>query len=133
MSRELDAAVAEKVMGNHVFSIGGDDPLQEARDLGDGHAETRILARYSTDIAAAWLVVEKLGLSVIYDSNRKQYIAMEISGGSMGGISYMEGKHVTLDERGPWLLIEETATYDELGFGATAPEAICKAALCITK
>lgn len=41
--RELDALIAEKVMG---------DPLQLKMALGPRH--------YSTDIAAAWEVVEKL-------------------------------------------------------------------------
>ena len=54
--REIDALVAEKVMGNDVFSIGGPNPLQE----GNKDQGTRILAHYSTSIEAAWEVVEKL-------------------------------------------------------------------------
>jgi hypothetical protein len=47
--RELDALVAEKVMGETVFP-----------DYGEFNA--RGVKPYSTDIAAAWQVVEKLGL-----------------------------------------------------------------------
>lgn len=56
--RELDKLIAEKVMGRSIFSIGGEEPyrLQE----GDEEKGTRNLAYYSTDIAAAWEVVEKM-------------------------------------------------------------------------
>ena len=68
--RELDALVAEKVMGLAtiiVSSNAGDVPAVVADDSPIGF---RMTPRYSTDIAAAWLVVEKMrqkGYSVRID------------------------------------------------------------------
>ena len=47
--REMDALVAEKVMGLSYILFDGTDPHQE-----------ELTPHYSTDIAAAWEVVEKL-------------------------------------------------------------------------
>jgi len=62
--RELDALVAEKVMGQKL-PLG---PSEEARSVGPWfHGEGAVCPSYSTDIAAAWQVVEKFqqtGLAV---------------------------------------------------------------------
>jgi hypothetical protein len=55
--RELDALVAEKVMGVGVEWWNG-EPLYVVTQ--DGHISSHHLAEYSTDIAAAWEVAEKL-------------------------------------------------------------------------
>jgi hypothetical protein len=62
--RELDKMVAEKVMGN----LTSDEPVwQRTYNLPDGLCETtrdrvlrRTLPNYSTDIAAAWEVVNRI-------------------------------------------------------------------------
>ena len=72
--RELDALVAEKVMGLEVRSITVMDSKGTHSDVGTVDAPRRMpdgrmgvnvdkLPAYSTDIAAAWEVVEKLGLA----------------------------------------------------------------------
>lgn len=104
--RELDALVAEKVMG---WTYG--HPCPEGMDClhwVDEKGEVRDYKppQYSTDISAAWEVFEKNGY--------------------YGNVSYMGVEYVcTLwskwDDEG--LGVDVTAT------GNTAPEAICKAAL----
>ena len=64
--REIDILIAEKVMNRDVFSIGGDPPhnLQEGfRDADGKGIATRVLAHYSTDISAAWEVVNQLHMN----------------------------------------------------------------------
>lgn len=106
--RELDALVAERVMGWR--SIGSDgistfgDPPNDPLDLsgtGDGHFH---VPRYSTDISAAWEVVEKA----------KDW-RITIDGGEYHGDSW-----------GVKIANNDGYFY---GFGDTAPLAICRAAL----
>lgn len=70
--RELDALIAEKVMG-HIISE--DRVFAQTYGFTDPRVETsqdrmlrRVLANYSTDISAAWGVVEKIGLNIILES-----------------------------------------------------------------
>ena len=67
--RELDALVAEKVMGMMTrLSEGGEyigrfdisEPGDLVYDIPDDPYGVRYVPHYSTDIAAAWLAVEKL-------------------------------------------------------------------------
>ena len=51
--RELDALVAERVMGLTLGTVG-------TQLYYEGNGSLEILPRYSTDIAAAWEVVEKM-------------------------------------------------------------------------
>lgn len=57
--RELDALVAEKVMGHRIFQP---PPLtlDQAWEVRPNNTEGRPLLPYSTDIIAAWQVVAKL-------------------------------------------------------------------------
>jgi hypothetical protein len=71
MSRELDQAVAEKVMGWtwELTKFNGDRRILVAdRSWGDrswvGMDVLEYVPHYSTDIAAAWLVAEKLEQTV---------------------------------------------------------------------
>ncbi len=57
--RELDALVAEHVMGKQTEWLEGDDDWFTVRTRNGGKFYSE-LAAYSTDIAAAWEVVEKL-------------------------------------------------------------------------
>lgn len=68
--RELDALVAEKVMGFTVtdWPTGKELPLAGAMAFLSESQKDRI-PHYSTNIAAAWQVVEKLDLSVIRLNN----------------------------------------------------------------
>jgi hypothetical protein len=93
--RKLDALVAEKVMGHDVMSIGV--------------GETRDLAHYSSDIACAWQVVEKL-------------LSQNIEVGLLGS----PGDRPLL-----WQveLDEGTGAGEIFGDAHTAPMAICLAAL----
>ncbi len=101
MSRELDAQVAEKVMGYGKVTYDKHGNLIVTNP--PSGVGTRYLMCYSTSIAAAWLVVEKMIAQV--RNVRVQY--------STGYGTYM--CHVTRPD------VCVTAT--------TAPEAICRAAL----
>lgn len=114
--RELDALVAEKVMG-----ITRPEPLASPIDSLSDEAfarSTRALllehpAPYSTDIATAWTVVEKMreideGFTIMFDKEEKQWRA---------GALWWRGY-----EQAEWW--EPRSAMSE-----TAPHAICLAAL----
>jgi hypothetical protein len=108
--RELDALVAEKVMG---FDLGHDALWQDVYSTPDALVETsqdrkhrRTLPNYSTDIAAAWEVVENV------TSGDNEGFALTKQPGTIGAsFSNLSGK----------------APYQSNG--DTAPHAICLAAL----
>ena len=136
--RELDALVAEKAMGYRRVDLTpewlgrevwcfypGDSPLMEyswdepsgnammhrnGKDESDGTAD--ILPSYSTDIAAAFEIVEKL---------RDQHMELELSVVPKGAPAYPDDAQ--------WLagFSDDGPTNQE--WGATAPHAICLAAL----
>lgn len=61
--RELDALVAEKVMGFEIGSLGGTFQIRSPGDCGTHGCmkpHWKNMPNYSTDIAAAWEVMEKL-------------------------------------------------------------------------
>jgi hypothetical protein len=60
-SRELDALIAEKVMGLAVFNGMIFRYIQDYKEGDVATAESCPIPKYSTDIAAAWEVVDKLG------------------------------------------------------------------------
>lgn len=107
--RELDAEVAERVFGFKVVRDPNDIDLI-AQD--DSFVPTRRVPPYSTDIAAAWLVVEKL-------SDR---FHCRIKTPFMAGEKYFAG-FTPLGVTG-W-----NGRPDHEGSGDTAPLAICLAAL----
>jgi len=107
MSRELDAEVAEKVMGNAEYKRV---LLNFDKDGKKIYSKPVYMGpEYSTDISAAWEVVEKLGVD-----------------------SFHLSQHTTT----PWECSFSTGV-DQLherfvysrAEGKTAPEAICNAAL----
>jgi hypothetical protein len=104
--RELDALIAEKVMGIKCGACLQDGQLEPIT------MDWREIPHYSTDIAAAWEVVEKAYLvirpSLLHGSNL-QWIAGQLKGVRASGLIE---------------IIKETYTEAE-----TAPLAICKAAL----
>lgn len=99
VGRELDSLVAEKVMGLKIYSRIGHNYLGK-----DGFY--KIIREYSTDISAAWEVVEKLindagiDISIIFDISREYKVKITDDGVIKSKIQCK-----------------------------TAPEAICKAAL----
>ena len=58
--RELDALVAERVMGLVAYSVGLVTERPRVRTVDDLQRTGTPLSPYSTDIAAAWQVVERL-------------------------------------------------------------------------
>lgn len=99
--RELDARVAEKVMGWKPETFEGQPWWRDAEGCPWASCE---VPRYSTSIAAAWQVVEKLG-----------------------GYALME----RMSTSGLWLVAFGTsgARTNSESYGETAPLAICLAAL----
>jgi Phage ABA sandwich domain len=62
--RELDALVAERVMGILKFTLENHEPYP----WGASPESDATIPHYSTDIAAAWAVVERIrGFSRLYD------------------------------------------------------------------
>jgi hypothetical protein len=132
MSREIDALVAEKVMGSRVAWI-----KPEHIDRGDGKGmeegsfepypvmtsgDSLIEApKYSTDIAAAWEVVERMrgeGWSFRFGNNscaKDQNVASFAQGWRGLGANILTGEYIYDDNSS---MVAETA-----------PLAICKAAL----
>jgi hypothetical protein len=102
--RELDALVAEKVMGLLVI-----EPLR----LYYRHPTvTDEIPEYSTEIAAAWEVVEKIKTQVKAETDSRDFTIM-----------YVDNK---------WLVgwaLEYDGGMDKLVSADTAPHAICLAAL----
>jgi len=101
--RELDANVARKVMGIECFThIHEDGRVDWIEEHGDGP-----VARYSTDIAAAWQVVEKM-------RERGWFLNLHEEG--------------ALSQQ--WVCVFDDDAFDSGEFLApTAPLAICRAAL----
>ncbi|PZD95205.1 hypothetical protein DNH61_11640 [Paenibacillus sambharensis] len=108
--RELDALVAEKVLGWKQCSVEGTAKIAYGKpsDFRDHEPRVRI-GDYSTDIAAAWEVVEKM---------RSNDYLLDIGNGSGAGYAAMfYNPNKTIFLIGP---------YTE-----TAPDTICKAALLV--
>jgi len=103
--REVDYQIAREVFG---WSAEEVDAVRwcEAGSLVDCANKTRELPRYSTDIAAAWLVVEKLKMTV-----KPSVLQVEEA-------RWLADVRGVCDDDRPWR-----------GYGPTAPIAICLAAL----
>ena len=134
---ELDAMVAERVMG----WVWKDDPLhpEEAPflvspDGADCWHRSGIgrLPAYSTDIDAAWGVVEKLGES---RGNGQRHYYVEIAHDTRHGDPSIEGYTCTIEVSPYWDNPDaEDSDCREVGaFAPTAPLAICLAALAAVK
>jgi hypothetical protein len=121
--RELDTLIAEKVMDEPIGPCPGDssewsdyeyhwvcEVCRELTRMTIVSAHARRQEPYSTEIAAAWRIVEKLGLSVI------QYATDDWVAGSFGEAP--AGNEFYIDDH-----------FEYSGEGSTAPLAICRAAL----
>jgi hypothetical protein len=108
--RALDALIAEEVMG--IAVVRGSH--RHHFYLPDSDEE---VAPYSTDIAAAWLVVERMRMSVVRsDDGWYAIVPEDIQHGSLRGTAYPT---ITL--------VNPEGKYPEPA--ETAPLAICRAAL----
>lgn len=128
-SRCLDACVAEKVMGHGIFSIGNDDTgLQEAK----GDILTRNLAAYSTQIGAAWEVVENLrAQSLMVSVGANVNVGRLVNCEAKGWKPYTVHVHYPLTpEARPDVRDRPTNVW---AHAETAPLAICRAALRTTE
>lgn len=113
--REFDALVAEKVMGlkREVRLRGEANTVTAYKSLVDGlHTRDEVLRYgsplpYSTDIAAAWQVVEAMRPEYGFWIDGDDGYIVEFQHGMPGMTDYRHGR----------------------AFAPTAPEAICKAAL----
>ena len=133
--RDLDALVAEKVMGHPMPEIIPEDAIDLYLSgtpihhdswtcvfrYDEGDVPKWVPDPYSTDISAAWQVVERV---CNWDSRDAM---ITIKG---------QGKNPTPleDNDGEWweVMIDDDSARQWLAEGKTAPEAICKAALLKT-
>lgn len=104
--RELDALVAEKVMGDYISDREGEPGSWRGPDFTP-------LPQYSTDISAAWEVVEKI-------INHSDYVCWELS-------SEWKGDGAKSDY--PFYARFCLGNGDKTAGADTAPHAICIAAL----
>jgi hypothetical protein len=111
--RDLDALVAEKVMGKDPAVFNAPVSYYEAA------SEGLRLPLYSTSIADAWLVVEKLRLRVVPNAE------------SLTGMEEEMPIYVRSNDEGKWECGWELNYYTRghEAVAETAPLAICKAAL----
>ena len=111
--RALDALVAERVMGYKVV----EEKIHDIDNFGDAYVVSKSsIYNYSTSIAAAWEVVERM-------RERKVLVIINDTGGSY------RARFFTQQER--WRIDEWVARPDEAltVWAATAPLAICLAAV----
>lgn len=131
--RELDALVAKEVMG---LTVGTDPIWQKVYDQPDALVETspdrtlrRTLQPYSTDIAAAWEVAEKIKEREITYA----YVALEIHWVAVGGIYSVLYTIEDRPTRNCWrVAFHDTRDHCLVGdpvFHESLPMAICLAAL----
>lgn len=114
--RQLDAEIAEKVMGYAMTAVARSD--SESIGLDFESEDWQVLPHYSTDIAAAWAVATKLGLTVIPVEEWWQ------AGRSSGTVLFRKSEADTGGE----LFIEDFRMANP-AVALTAPLAICLAAL----
>lgn len=122
-SRELDSLVAEKVMGwKPGTSVGADgDGYWDAGFYKPNGTFTTHIPPYSTDIAAAWEVVEKL-TNIRPDSGFNPEFELKCEEGHVDAMIW----HASLEDRYTTTDWPDRFT---IAFADTAPHAICLAAL----
>ena len=132
--RELDALVAERVMGWHqeyIISINNEEtPIANTPEFmfpPDTHDFDDIerVPAYSTDIAAAWLVVEKM--HSLYDASPNCEEGGTLLFAYNGGGSYAASFDGACDLVNEWWEVAVSVPY--VAHACSAPLAICQAAL----
>ncbi len=106
---ELDALIAEKVF----------DKSEDSYTLKDGYEFG--IPNYSTNISAAWEVVEAIKSIRLKDSKEAEFFIEAITLGTD------KGKYIAGFQYDSWY--DETTFRPILEFGESAPHAICLAAL----
>lgn len=139
--RELDALVAEKVMGItgiRQITVIGATVTQEpgwsgkSYQMPDGRMgrPAYVVPRYSSDIAAAWLVVERLAETGLWVSLCDMRHGCYTEDGAPWRGWFAEICDVEQDEKfGPCVVSHEFSEHPWSASAPTAPLAICKAAL----
>ena len=117
--REMDALVAERVMGWVHFTWKGYSYFLPQNEIPGPDVQLMIypgrpVPLYSTDIAAAWLVVDKMGLSLVRVDAARWLVGQ-----------YRESEYLDT-EMG---CIDGHFHYAGFAVSDTAPLAICRAAL----
>lgn len=113
-SRELDALVAEKVMGlARIETLNSDGTWNAPLWALPTGGVMRELPRYSTDIAAAWEVVNRVRNTVGWNFAVIEDSAYEIGWWVAGWFDFREGPY----------------EHEKSARGESAPHAICLAAL----
>lgn len=110
--RELDAQIAEKVMGYAMTVVAAIDG--ESLGLDFETEDWQVLPHYSTNIAAAWPIAEKLHLSVMRAGD--EWAAAVLDGEPHAEEGEYHGGYV------------DCGLHD-VAYAPTAPLAICRAAL----
>lgn len=113
--RELDARIAERIFGytlDYEFADLHVPPAPHVKELRDGYDEWGMLPHYSTDIADAWLVVERFRAD---------------------GYRVFINEHLDATGFNAMFLSKHGVALRSLSrFAETAPLAICRAALALT-
>jgi len=126
-NRELDALIAEKVLGITGIEHGDSDWWEEDFPLSEGWLirdhDYREVPHYSTDIAAAWQIVELMTSRMGYQNLGFRWV---------GPVFKPETDY--LDTTWPlgttcWYVMVEADGRREYLYADTAPLAICSAAL----
>jgi hypothetical protein len=108
--RELDKMIAQHVMGHPV--------TQQKREVFEGTSKgTRPLAAYTTDMTAAWEVVERMSITLIPIEN--------------GGWFALAGKPERWKSPADFMQYLQTADFASAGaaVGESAPFVVCMAAI----
>lgn len=130
--RELDALVAERVMGWTGIWTNGKSYMAYhpcEQEMSVGEAERSPIWPYSTDIASAWGVVEKMA------ARMNNY---PVDGFKWSGPLYKPNTHYLTSEGYPlgtvcwYVLVQNDNIGRHIVCADTSPEAICKAALLAT-
>lgn len=118
-SRDLDALIAEKVMGWKRVKPNLNQFNQMARWMLPDNTTRMDAPCFSTDIAAAWEVVEKM----------KWFVTIQKNPNTMSKYDNRENP-----EELKWSVkLSSSHKQDIYVYGATAPHAICLAALATTE
>jgi hypothetical protein len=121
--RELDALIAEKVMGWGPIEIDRNgNPVGINPDY-PSKFKCHIVPNYSTDIAAAWTVVEKLKLCVWPTTDGRYLCLLDQFSLEYGDEYWFGGSNVLENIERDWIA----------AVAQTAPHAICLAALKTVK
>lgn len=120
--REMDVLVAERVFG---FAVDHEFDMPRVKQLRDKYDEFGVLPNYSTDIGAAWEVVDKIAEIIRSDVYLGALSYPSIEQGGIGHWCVTWGLADADDEE--W--IEHPSDFPATAGANSASLAICRAAL----